>query len=104
MKIKNIKESLALIFVIVLLASCNIRTNKNTIETGREPSIEPDYSGVTMPRNVAPMNFIIKEDGNSFNIKISSETGIQLSIHSSDGTVQIPEKSWKELLSDANNR
>lgn len=104
MKIRNIKESLVLIFVFCILANCNTNHNKKALEIDREPSIEPDYSGVTIPGNIAPMNFIIKEDGSSFNIKISSESGKKFSIDSSDGVVQIPEKSWKKLISEVGNR
>jgi WD40 repeat protein len=101
MKLKNILPGiLFLIFEIFFLASCKTDQYKNTRETGREPVIEPDYSEVTIPWNIAPMNFIIKEDGSSFRITTTSVSGIQLSIRSSDGIVRFPERSWKKLLKD----
>jgi hypothetical protein len=47
------------------------------------------------------MNFIIKEDGTSFNITATSgSTGYQLDLTSSNGIVRFPEDSWKELLAE----
>lgn len=101
MKLKYILPGiLILIFEMFFLSSCKTDQYKNIRETGREPVIEPDYSGVTIPRNIAPMNFIIKEDGNSFRITATSTSGSHLSIRSSDGIVRFPERSWKKLLKD----
>jgi hypothetical protein len=99
MKLRRISVgTLYLILVIFFLIGCKRGNPVNIMEIGREPSIEPDYSGVTIPHNIAPMNFIIKEDGSSFKIKASSSNGTQLSFTSSDGIVCFPEKSWKKLL------
>ena len=101
MKLKYILPGiLILIFEMFFLSSCKTDQYKNIRETGREPVIEPDYSGVTIPRNIAPMNFIIKEDGNSFRITATSTSGSHLSIRSSDGIVRFSERSWKKLLKD----
>ena len=104
MKIKNARVLQFLLFFMFFLLNCSGGQNKNLMETGREPVIEPDYSGVTVPFNIAPMNFTIKEQGSTFRIKVTSESGHQLLIKSSDGIVRFPEKSWKELLSDVNSK
>jgi len=67
----------------------------------RKPQIEPDYVDVTIPPNIAPMNFVIKEDGASFKVTATSgSTGYQLDLTSSDGIVRFPEDSWMELLAE----
>lgn len=100
MKLRKIRLGILLSFyALILLVSC-IKSHKNINESGRDPIIEPDYSGVTIPRNIAPMNFIIKEDGSSFTIKASSPGGFQLIIESSDGIVSFPERLWKKLLNN----
>jgi len=84
---------------IILIAGCKARDGKVT-ETGREPLIEPDYSGVTIPRNIAPMNFVVKESGDIFHIKAVSGNGCAISLNSKNGVVSFNEKSWEKLLKE----
>ena len=88
-----------LFFVLVsfLILSCN-PGNDNYFSSEREPVIEPDYSGVTIPRNIAPLNFKIKEAGKSFRVTASSSNGIEVSAKSADGISCFPQKAWKKLL------
>ncbi|HUX96679.1 MAG TPA: hypothetical protein VMV47_13175 [Bacteroidales bacterium] len=89
-----------LVYVVGLLlaAGCNSH-DKNISIIDREPVIEPDYSGVTIPQNIAPLNFKINEDGKSFRLLASSSNGYKFSIKSADGIIRFPKKSWKKLLS-----
>jgi WD40 repeat protein len=89
---------LVLLSVIFLPSSCKTDNHDNIPSLGREPIIEPDYSGVTIPPNIAPMNFIILEDGSSFKIRAKSSNGTRLNTESSDGIVRFPFKFWKRLL------
>ena len=90
---------LVLIIKIFFLSSCNTDKYDNISGLGREPLIEPEYSGVTIPENIAPMNFIILEEGKFFKILATSSNGTQLSVKSSNGIVRFPQKSWRKLLS-----
>ena len=83
---------------LVILSGCTENNFNNPSATGREPVIEPDYSGVTIPPNIAPMNFMILEKGKSFRITASSQTKNTLTIESSDGQVRFPVKAWKKLM------
>jgi len=95
----NHKIFLFLILIpgILLLSGCGSR-NANETEAGREPNIEPDYSGVTIPPNIAPLNFIINETGTGYSIEAVSSSGNKLLVRSSDGIVRFPERSWKKFL------
>jgi hypothetical protein len=100
------KKKLHILFTIVagllFCLSCNTEISQNIQKTGRIPEIDPDYSYVTIPPNIAPMNFIIKEDGNSFKIIATGGTsGHQIKIRSSDGIIRFPEKSWRKLIKDS---
>ena len=88
---------LFLLVEMVLPIGCKRVTN-DVHEAGREPVIEPDYKGVTIPQNIAPLNFMINEEGASFTIEAISESGTRLSVKSSNGKVRFPENSWKKLL------
>ncbi|HEC43452.1 MAG TPA: hypothetical protein ENI20_11545 [Bacteroides sp.] len=84
---------------LFFLISCT--TTDDTVRyIDRAPILEPDYAGVTIPQNVAPMNFIVKEEANSFMLEASSSNGRNLSIKSSDEVIKFPVKSWNKLLSE----
>jgi hypothetical protein len=91
------------VFIIItyFVVSCKTDNYNDISGIGREPVIEPDYSGVTIPPNIAPMNFIILEDGQSFKIRVTTSNGFKLIIKSSDGIVRFPQRSWEKLLEGA---
>ena len=62
------------------------------------PRIRPDYAGVTVPPNIAPMNFQILEPGTHFRAAFSGPNGNRFEVTSGDGEVRIPAKKWKALL------
>ncbi|MBN2426433.1 MAG: PD40 domain-containing protein [Calditrichaceae bacterium] len=64
----------------------------------RMPDIDPDYTDIILPPNIAPLNFKIKEPGNNFYVKIYSEKGEPVEINSSTPKIEIPLQSWKKLL------
>jgi len=86
---------------MIIFSGCKEADYENIALIGRKPVIEPDYSGVTIPENIAPMNFTISEDGNSFIVRAASSAGKRFNIKSSDGIVQFPLKLWKRLLAES---
>lgn len=64
----------------------------------RQPRISPDYSDVVIPPNIAPLNFVIEEEGDDFAVRISGESGSSVMVASMDGDIRIPERAWKTLL------
>jgi hypothetical protein len=96
-----------LLIILVFVTAAFIRCGSGDIEsagkTDRKPVIEPDYTDVTIPPNVAPMNFCIKEEGSSFKVIATSATSrYQIKVNSRNGIIRFPEKSWKKLLKDCN--
>jgi dipeptidyl aminopeptidase/acylaminoacyl peptidase len=67
----------------------------------RAASIEPDYTNLSIPANIAPLNFSIKEAGTQFFVRIYSEKGAEIKIISKKPEIIIPVKKWRRLL-DAN--
>ncbi len=63
-----------------------------------EPNITPDYSGIVIPPNIAPLNFRILENGLSYRVKIHSELGTPIEIVSKTGSIRIPLRKWRALL------
>ena len=85
--------------ITLLIGGCSTEHFEDTQKLDRTPSIDPDYADVTIPPNIAPMNFRIQEDGNFFRITVSGSSNKQkFSVTSADGIVRFPEDDWKEML------
>ncbi len=67
----------------------------------RMPRIDPDYSGIVVPPNIAPLNFSVREQGSRFLVRIRSEAMDSIEIASRSPKITIPLRHWRELL-DAN--
>jgi hypothetical protein len=85
------------IIIGVILNGCSgkIPTYK---EVEREVTILPDYTGITIPPNIAPLNFTIKENGEKYFVRLYESGGEAITISSSTGKMYIPEGKWKKLL------
>jgi len=64
------------------------------------PRIDPDYTSLVIPPNIAPLNFRIKEEGVGYVVRISSEASPPLELHCPGGTCAIPLKAWRNMLRD----
>ena len=99
MKPKIISVRILIATVAILVTGCTKQDYESTQRLEQKPSIDPNYADVTIPPNIAPMNFFIQEEGDLFRITVtSSSNDAQLSIMSSDGIVQFPKDKWKELI------
>jgi len=87
-----------LLILLLLLYSCSSKPGNDNAVIERTAKIKPDYSDVTIPPNIAPLNFAIKEEGNSFYVKFSSESGDEFEIASKSGKIIIPEKKWQKMM------
>jgi hypothetical protein len=65
----------------------------------RPPVLKPDYAGITIPPNIAPLNFIIQEPASDYLIRISGAKGKPIELKSKSGRVLLPSTAWHELLS-----
>ncbi|MBN2037991.1 MAG: PD40 domain-containing protein [Chitinispirillaceae bacterium] len=70
-------------------------------EMGVAPSIDPDYTSVTIPPNCAPLNFAIGNTGTHFKVVIRGPHGPAITGKSRRPEVTIPIVKWRALL-DAN--
>jgi len=97
MKLFSIKYNL-LLLIIICSYGCGRSPSGSISESGSQPSIEPDYSGITIPVNIAPMNFIVREEGKRFYTEISDSSGNIIRIKSKTGLMKIPLKKWRNIL------
>jgi hypothetical protein len=66
----------------------------------RLPSIKPDYVNVTIPPNIAPLNFMVEEPGNAYFVRLAGQAGAGIEIASRKPGIKIPFSKWKRFLSD----
>jgi hypothetical protein len=64
----------------------------------RLPRLSPEYGGIIIPPNIAPLNFIIEEPGTLYRLRIYAPRGEAIQIQSRQRSIIIPTKPWQELL------
>ncbi|MBQ9212837.1 MAG: hypothetical protein IJ150_02715, partial [Bacteroidales bacterium] len=101
----DLKRCLTLIMMIAFfIVSCSEKIS-NTIKMDCQPKLWPDYIGVTIPKNIAPLNFSTEN--------FDSLTQLKATIKTLDGTeyffsgenfISFDEKTWKEFLQKSINQ
>ena len=79
-------------------ASVEVPESYITIDTSA--AIRPDYTQITIPPNIAPLNFVIGKPGSAYYVKIYSEQGKSITVSSRSAKIIIPEAPWQKLLED----
>jgi hypothetical protein len=85
------------LLVGVLINTCS-RDVHDATAIPEKAEIFPDYSGITIPVNIAPLNFRILENGEAFYVRMHNSQGYSINIRSKSGKIIIPFKKWKRLL------
>jgi hypothetical protein len=86
--------------LLFLINSCSsdIRT---FIQVDRLPVIFPDYAGIVIPPNIAPMNFVIKEKSDAYRVNISAAGAEPIVINNESGIIDIEIDKWHKILTKA---
>ena len=97
---RNILHTFILTGLLLLLAGC--ASWKDARETADDDApVFPDYKDVTVPCNIAPMNFMI-EGADRIQARFTSSRGQNvLTVAGKDGVIDIPLRKWRELLASA---
>jgi hypothetical protein len=78
------------------------RPEESCAVVDREPKISPDYAGVVLPPNIAPLNFAIEEPGIGYFVRVQAAQGESIELFSRSAEIHIPPRAWHRLLE--NNR
>lgn len=81
-----------LILIPILLYSCSSKPHGDVFVSESEPKLEPDYTEVTIPPTIVPLNFMIKEEGSAYYVSFSSVVGKEIEVYSKTGKILIPQK------------
>jgi len=85
-------------FFISMLVSCGVQIPDNFRLSSKSVRIYPDYTNLTIPYNIAPLNFTIEESADEYVTRIYSKKGGSIEINGKD--VLLKENQWKTLLSE----
>ena len=88
--------------LLIIFVSCT-SWQEPAAMSDEEPGIFPDYSGVTVPANIAPMNFMV--EGAMGIQAVFYLDGEEVSrVRGKEETIGIPQKKWKEILASAKGK
>ena len=90
------KISLLLLCLAALAVSCSKREAKDRVDA--LPHIYPDYIGVTMPRNICPLNFSVP-GAEYVRVHIENDKGEAFEVSGSDH-VEMPVEKWHEFINE----
>lgn len=90
----------ALLIGLSYYYSCNRKITVGEYSSLDRPArVHPDYTDIVIPPNIAPLNFLVREKGKMYRVKIHSEQGDNIDIYSRRPRIEIPIGRWRELLS-----
>jgi hypothetical protein len=95
-----------LFFVAALICALvfNMRGQNKQIDKcdviDRPARIYPDYSSAVIPPNIAPLNFMVQEQGVYYFVRVYSDKGRPIEVFSPSPKIMIPENAWHKLLND----
>ena len=94
---KNYISPLYLVIGLYFVLSCSSPVNDFKLLEDKI-ILSPDYTDITIPPNIAPLNFKIMQDAKEYLIEFSGESGSNITLRQSSPKVNIPEKKWHKLI------
>nr|MBP7471719.1 PD40 domain-containing protein [Prevotella sp.] len=94
----NIKKSVfafATVLIAGFISSCSSFPDE-AVKVKALPKIYPDYTDVTIPKNIAPLNFMMRDKVDGVAVYVNGDDYYS----SDDGDVRFDIGTWRELLSD----
>lgn len=86
-------------FFLVLLTACQVSL-PDGVKVEKIPTIFPDYVDVTIPSNIAPLNFKLVDSDEDIYVQFKTSHD-ELIVEGSKGKIKISEKKWASMLKQA---
>lgn len=93
-----ILEHTIVAIMLLIVVACGEKPSEVT-KVDKEPTIYPDYSGVTVPVNIAPLNFMVREDQSSAIYVVAKGNGEEIVADCTREEAIFDIRDWKKLLS-----
>ena len=94
---KFLSEILLILAAICIMAGCDNRVAERKVD--EYPDIYPDYTDITVPFNIAPLNFFMRDNPSRTEVLLSCNKN-SLRITGGD-EIKIPVGRWKKLMEEA---
>ncbi len=100
MKIKRLFQLHIAALGACILTCCTTQLPQDAKEVDQDVITYPDVKDVTIPRSIAPLNFIIENKSGQSMVEVRNEDGACIvQKANSDNEILFDEKEWKNLLS-----
>lgn len=86
---------------MIILCSCGSTgpgPDSDTVALNRLPAIFPDYTEISIPSNIAPLNFQLKEEGETFLALFEGGQGKSMKLKAKRNTFTIPSAKWSGFI------
>lgn len=96
------KNTYLYILSVLLLCGCGLSVeNEHAVNT--LPDIYPDYTGVTIPVNIGPMNFAMSSDAyDGMSVLFRTSKGTEIEVQG-ENCIDIDSDDWKQLMQECVN-
>lgn len=93
----NVFMRVAIMALCFNIVSCSVKEPVSDMELECVPGIFPDYTDITIPRNIAPLRFRLQEAADEAVVVISSSKE-KMVVKADDGNFMIDEGEWKDMM------
>ncbi len=98
------KKYILQLWIALVVSGCAVRPDKAELQHSPAP-IYPDYADVTIPVNIAPLNFMVRGEKTSAFCVAEYGDGQMIEASDADGKkICFDEKEWKEMLAEAKGK
>ena len=84
---------------LLLLTACQPSLPASAIDGGELPVLFPDYREVTVPVNIAPLNFRVADTDKA--VALFQGKDAEVRVKAEDGVIRIPVGKWHQLLNQS---
>ncbi len=97
-----VKQYAAMVALPFSFLACGVEVPQNVAECDSvEVDIYPDYRNVSIPCNIAPLNFIVNTPEKDCRVCVTAPSGDLCVVEADgDGKVVFPTQTWKKILSN----
>ena len=99
------KFSHLIISIPFLLCTACANRHEAAVQVGHLPALYPDYTDITIPVNIAPLNFLVRgEDVKSIEVEATAGDGLTLSATGDKDGVKFDLGDWKDFLQQSTGK
>ena len=94
---------LHILCLFLALASCSSHPEMPEVSSTVDalPSIFPDYTDVTVPSNIAPLNFMLADSAYFEMVAVFESARGTKRVYGKEGKVMVPEDEWRQLRDES---